>query len=157
MSSFHELKATSIDGESVDFARFRGHPVVIVNVASRCGYTPQYAGLEELQQAYGPRGVAILGFPCNQFGAQEPGTDADIAQFCSTNYEVTFPMFSKVEVNGPGAHPLYQWLTAQPEGAGDIGWNFTKFIVDGEGRVVGRYPPGTAPGELAETLDQLLA
>jgi glutathione peroxidase len=125
-----------------------GRPALVVNVASRCGLTPQYARLEALQEQYGPRGFTVVGVPCNQFGGQEPGTAEEIATFCSATYGVTFPMTGKVEVNGPHAHPLYQRLTAVPDGsgrAGDIEWNFEKFLIDGSGQVMARFRPQTEP------------
>jgi glutathione peroxidase len=132
-------KMKSIDGKDVDLAQYQGKVVLIVNVASRCGYTPQYKGLEELYEKYKDQGFVILGFPCNQFGKQEPGTEAEIAQFCSANYGVTFPMFAKVEVNGPGACQLYKTLKSSASPKGDIKWNFEKFLINKNGEVVGRY------------------
>lgn len=159
MTNLYDFEVNDIDGNPQSLAAYRGKPVVIVNVASRCGLTPQYAGLQELHEAYADKGVAVLGFPCNQFGAQEPGTESEIKAFCSTRYAVTFPMFSKIDVNGAGAHPLYKWLTAEdtePDGPGDISWNFAKFVIGPDGAVSGRYSPQTAPGELADELDGLL-
>ena len=127
---------------------FKGKVLLVVNVASKCGLTPQYEELEALHEKYSDQGLAVLGFPCNQFGKQEPGTDAEIAEFCSATYKVKFPMFSKIEVNGAGRHPLYAFLTAQqtqPEGPGDIKWNFGKFLIDRSGNVVARFSPPTAP------------
>lgn len=159
MTSFFDFKATTIDGQERDLSEYRGKTVVVVNVASKCGFTPHYAGLQEIFEAYENRDVVVLGFPCNQFGAQEPGTEAQIAEFCSTTYGVTFPMFAKIEVNGPDRHPLYAWLTTQPtepDGPGDIAWNFVKFIVGPDGQVKGRYSARTAPSELAEPLERVL-
>jgi len=159
----YDFSAISVDGQEVPLAQYRGKVLVIVNTASQCGFTPQYAGLEELYRAYKDRGVVVLGFPCNQFGGQEPGTEAEIAQFCALRYGVTFPLFAKVEVNGPGAHPLFKFLKAEKGGIlGGIGldaikWNFTKFLVDGTGRVVGRFGSGTAPASLKPEIDKLLA
>jgi glutathione peroxidase len=147
MTSAYDFTQKTIDGKDSSLADYRGKVVLIVNVASRCGLTPQYAGLEELYRGMKDRGFAVLGFPCNQFGAQEPGTEAEIQQFCSTKYDVTFPLFSKLEVNGKGRHPLYGWLTeqaTQPDGAGDIKWNFAKFLVGRDGKLLARFAPATA-------------
>lgn len=157
--SLHEITARRLDGSERDLSEFRGQVLLIVNVASRCGFTPQYTGLEALYRKYRPRGFAVLGFPCNQFGAQEPGDAAEIGAFCSTNYDVTFPLFAKIEVNGADAHPLYQLLkSAKPGllGTEAIKWNFTKFLVDREGRVVARYAPKDAPEALAADIEALL-
>jgi glutathione peroxidase len=138
---------------------YLGQVVLVVNVASRCGYTPQYAGLESLYRRFRGRGVTVLGFPCNQFGAQEPGSEAEIASFCSTSYDVTFPMFAKVDVNGDGAHPLWVWLKAsQPGilGTERIKWNFTKFLVDRSGTVVKRYGSSTTPDAVGADIEALL-
>ena len=159
MSNFHELSATRIDGSEASMRDYQGKVVLIVNTASQCGFTPQYEGLEQLQRQYGERGLVILGFPCNQFGAQEPGDDAEIARFCSLNYDVSFPMFAKIEVNGAQTHPIYQFLKSQKSGlfgTEGIKWNFTKFLVDKEGKVVDRYAPTTKPEELAKTIESLL-
>lgn len=150
----HALDYTvdSIDGEPVDLASYKGKVVLVVNVASRCGLTPQYAGLQAMYEKYKDEGLVILGFPCNQFAGQEPGSDAEILEFCTAKYEVTFPMFSKVEVNGEGASPLYKNLTSQdvqPAGAGDISWNFEKFLIDRQGKVVARFEPKTKPTDEA--------
>lgn len=137
-----------LDGTEQSLRDYAGQVLLIVNVASKCGYTPQYAKLEALYRQYRDRGFSVLGFPANNFGAQEPGSDAEIAEFCSVNYGVTFPMFSKIEVNGPGRAPLYAWLTSeptQPDGPGDIAWNFAKFLVGRDGRVVARFDPRTSP------------
>lgn len=150
MTTAHDFSHPNIDGEPTSLSAFAGKAKLIVNVASRCGLTPQYNGLEELQKTYGARGLVVLGFPCNQFMGQEPGTEEEIKTFCSTTYGVSFPMFSKLEVNGDGRHPLYAWLTSQstePDGPGDIAWNFGKFLVDGEGNVVARFSPQTEPGD----------
>lgn len=151
----------TMDGGQVTPGDFAGKVLLVVNVASRCGLTPQYAGLEQLQRTYGDRGLQVLGFPCNQFKGQEPGTDAEIAEFCSTTYGVSFPVFSKIEVNGPGRHPLYQQLTRVPateDGSEDIRWNFEKFLVDREGGVVARFAPTTTPDdpELVAAVERLL-
>jgi glutathione peroxidase len=153
------LPAEAADGLPVCLERFRGQVLLIVNTASQCGYTPQYAGLEQLYQAYKDRGFCVLGFPCNQFGGQEPGSAAEIASFCERNYGVSFPMFAKIEVNGPHAHPLYQFLKkAKPGifGTERIKWNFTKFLIDRHGGVVRRYAPATKPKALAAAVEQLL-
>ncbi len=161
MSSLHDFTLDTIDGEERSLAEYRGQVVLVVNVASRCGLTPQYDGLQRLQETYGSRGFSVLGFPCNQFGGQEPGTDAEVKAFCSANYGATFPLFSKIEVNGDGRHPLYAWLTAQstePDGSGDIKWNFAKFVVDRDGRVAARFAPPTEPqaAELVEAIESAL-
>lgn len=148
MASFHDFEARTIDGATKRLSDFRGHPVLVVNVASRCGLTPQYEGLEALHRRYAERGLRVLGFPCNDFAGQEPGTEAEIQTFCSTKYDVTFPLFSKVKVLGGERHPLYAFLTGQdapPKGPGDVDWNFEKFLVDGSGNVIGRFSPTTAP------------
>lgn len=146
MSGFFDFKVKGLAGEPDLLGPLRGRAVLAVNVASRCGYTPQYAGLERLYTELGGEGFAVVGFPCNQFGAQEPGSDQDIREFCTTRYGVSFPLASKLEVNGPGRHPLYAWLTAPANGhPGDIEWNFEKFLIARDGRVIGRYPSGTKP------------
>lgn len=146
MSGFFDFKVKGLAGEPDLLGPLRGRAVLAVNVASRCGYTPQYAGLERLYTELGGEGFAVVGFPCNQFGAQEPGSDRDIREFCTTRYGVSFPLASKLEVNGPGRHPLYAWLTAPANGhPGDIEWNFEKFLIARDGRVIGRYPSGTKP------------
>jgi glutathione peroxidase len=153
------ISVKTISGEKQSLAAYKGRAMLIVNTASKCGYTPQYKGLEELHRSFGERGLAVLGFPCNQFGAQEPGTEADIASFCEMNYGVTFPMFAKVDVNGDSAHPLFAYLKkAKPGllGSEAIKWNFTKFLVDPEGNVVERYAPQTEPKELAGAIEKLL-
>lgn len=151
MSTLHDFKATTIDGEEQSLADFAGKAVLVVNVASKCGLTPHYTGLEALHLEMANRGLVVVGFPCNQFGSQEPGTEAEIKEFCSLTYDVSFPLFSKIEVNGAGRHPVYEFLTSQetlPEGAGDISWNFTKFVVDREGRVAARFGPVTEPDDV---------
>jgi len=148
MTTLYDFEQPTIDGAPCELSQYRGRVVLAVNVASRCGLTPQYAGLEELHEAYGERGLSVLGFPCNQFAGQEPGTEAEIKEFCSTKYDVKFPLFSKLEVNGPNRHPLYAWLTAEPtapEGPGDVTWNFGKFLIGRDGRVLARFKPTTAP------------
>jgi len=159
MSGLYELSATRLDGSVQPMADYAGKVLLIVNVASRCGFTPQYAGLETLWQSYGERGLVVLGFPCNQFGAQEPGDAAEIGQFCSLTYAVSFPMFAKIDVNGDNAHPVYQLLKADAPGVlgtEGIKWNFTKFLVDRSGKVTGRYASTTKPDELAADIERLL-
>ena len=150
--TIHDFEMVTIDGASQKLADYRGEVLLVVNVASKCGLTPHYAGLQALYDEKKDRGFAVLGFPCNQFAGQEPGSDADVKQFCSANYGVTFPMFSKIDVNGAGRAPLYAWLTAEPtapDGPGDIAWNFAKFVVSSDGRVVARFSPRVEPGDAA--------
>jgi glutathione peroxidase len=148
MDSFYEFTVPGLDGSANILAPLHGKVALAVNVASKCGYTPQYAGLEELYKELGPKNFTVVGFPCNQFGAQEPGTAAEIQSFCLLNFGVTFPLSAKIDVNGPHRDPLYAWLTAPENGfPGDIGWNFEKFLIDRAGRVVCRYPAGTKPTE----------
>jgi glutathione peroxidase len=158
MSGIFDFTAQSLAGEDVSLKDFEGQVLLIVNTASACGFTPQYKGLEALQQAYGPRGFSVLGFPCNQFGKQEPGDARQIEQFCSTNYAVTFPMFAKIDVNGGNAHPLYRYLKSEKSGllGSSIKWNFTKFLVDRSGKVVGRYAPTAKPEALTKEIEALL-
>ena len=158
MTSIYDFSARSLAGEDTPLKRFEGKVLLVVNTASACGFTPQYKGLETLQQKYAARGFSVLGFPCNQFGRQEPGTAAQIEQFCSSNYAVSFPMFDKIEVNGDNAHPLYQYLRREKSGllGSAIKWNFTKFLIDRSGRVVGRYAPTTAPEQLTKDIEALL-
>ncbi len=146
--SVYDTPVRALDGSPLDLADFAGRLTLVVNVASQCGLTPQYTGLERLQERYADRGFTVLGVPCNQFGGQEPGSAEEIAEFCSTSYGVTFPLTEKVEVNGAGRHPLYQTLTAVPDAngeAGDIQWNFEKFLVSTDGAVIARYRPRTEP------------
>ena len=148
MSVLCDFSATSIEGDERKLSDFDGKACLIVNVASECGLTPQYDGLERLYSQYRDRGLEILGFPCNQFGGQEPGSEAEIQNFCRTNYGVEFPLFGKIEVNGDGRHPLYAWLTSEevgPDGAGDIAWNFAKFLVDRDGALIARFAPTVEP------------
>jgi len=146
MGTFFDIPVQGIDGSSDLLAPLRGKVVLAVNVASRCGLTPQYSGLEELHRELSEQSFSVVGFPCNQFGAQESGTEQEIAQFCSTTYDVTFPLSAKLEVNGPNRHPLYQFLTSPGTGvAGDITWNFEKFLIGRDGRVLKRYAPPTTP------------
>jgi glutathione peroxidase len=149
MATVYEFSAKTIDGKSRKLGDYKGKVLLVVNTASQCGFTPQYKGLEALYQKYKGQGFAVLGFPSNQFGQQEPGDDTEIAEFCEMNFGVSFPLFSKIDVNGASRHPLYAWLTAEdtkPEGAGDIKWNFGKFLVGRDGKVVARFAPQTAPG-----------
>jgi glutathione peroxidase len=160
MATIYDFKVKTIDGQTVCLGAYRGQVLVIVNVASRCGFTPQYTELEALYQEYRGQGLAILGFPCNQFGHQEPGDEAEIKSFCSLNFGVTFPLFAKVDVNGPAADPLYQFLTRARRGllgTRRIKWNFTKFLVDRQGTVVGRYSPLVKPARLESRIQTLLA
>jgi glutathione peroxidase len=156
--SIYDFTATSLAGEDTPLKGFQGKVLLIVNTASACGFTPQYKGLEALQQKYGARGFSVLGFPCNQFGRQEPGNAEQIGQFCETNYAVTFPMFDKIDVNGDNSHPLYQYLRREKSGllGSAIKWNFTKFLADRSGKVVGRYAPTTTPESLAKDIEALL-
>ena len=157
--SIFEFSAPLLDGRTVSLGDFAGRVLLIVNTASQCGFTPQYAGLEELHRTLKDRGFEVLGFPCNQFGAQEPGSEAEIGQFCLKNYGVTFPMFAKIEVNGESAHPLYKYLKdAKPGllGTEAIKWNFTKFLIDRNGEPVARYAPQAKPEELEEPIRKLL-
>ena len=160
MTTLHDFSATSITGEEVPLARFRGQVLLIVNTASACGFTPQFGGLEELHKTYGGRGLVVLGFPCNQFGSQDPGSNDEIASFCQVNYGVSFPMMEKIDVNGADAHPLYRWLTAEAPGllgSKAIKWNFTKFLVGRDGQVIRRYAPQDAPAKLAKDIEAALA
>jgi glutathione peroxidase len=156
--TLHDFTARLADGTEQPLEAYRGQALLLVNTASRCGFTPQYAALQELHARFAPRGFAVLGFPCNQFGGQEPGSEPEIAAFCDTRFGVTFPLFAKVEVNGARAHPLWAWLRRQKGGliTDAIKWNFTKFLVDGAGRVVSRHPPTTAPQALAPAIEALL-
>jgi len=157
--SIYEFTVRTISGKDQSLAEFRDQALMVVNVASRCGFTPQYAGLEALYRKYRGRGFAVLAFPCNQFGAQEPGTEAEIQSFCSTTYEVSFPMFAKIDVNGPKANPLYTFLKGERPGVlgtEAIKWNFTKFLVDRNGQVVKRYAPNDKPEDLDQAVAALL-
>ena len=182
MTTVHDFSATAIDGQPVALRAYSGKLLLIVNVASKCGLTPQYEGLEQLYRKLQARGLEVLGFPCDQFGHQEPGSEAEIAEFCALNYQVSFPLFSKIEVNGPGAHPLFAFLRAQQPGEtpdaeaiaanrlyrylsencpenlrdGAIKWNFTKFLVGRDGAVLKRYEPTVTPGEIEAELEPLL-
>ena len=156
MTTVHDFSARTIAGSEQSLAAYEGRALLVVNTASQCGFTPQYKGLEELQKRYAARGFAVLGFPCNQFGAQEPGTEKQIAQFCETGYGVTFPMFAKIDVNGPEAHPLSAHLKSATAGNEPIKWNFTKFLVDQHGSVVKRYAPNVEPAAIAPDIEALL-
>ncbi|MCU0760664.1 MAG: glutathione peroxidase [Steroidobacteraceae bacterium] len=158
MPTVHDFSARTIDGQDRSLADFKGQVLLVVNVASKCGFTPQYAGLEALHRKLAGRGFAVLGFPCDQFGHQEPGDEAEIRDFCKLNYDVSFPMFAKVEVNGDGAHPLYQHLKSQAKGilgSESVKWNFTKFLVDRDGKVVRRYAPNDRPDSLEQDIAAL--
>jgi glutathione peroxidase len=159
MTSAHDFDATSLDGKPVPLKAFAGKVMLIVNTASQCGFTPQYQGLEALYQKYRDRGLVVLGFPCNQFGSQEPGSATEIGSFCEKNYGVSFPMFEKIDVNGDTAHPLYQWLKKNARGllgSERIKWNFTKFLLDRQGNAVERYAPVKKPQDLAKDIEALL-
>lgn len=158
MTTLGDFKATTIAGDEADLSTYEGQVVLVVNTASQCGLTGQYAGLQELYDAYRDRGFTVLGFPCNQFGEQEPGQESEIASFCERNYGVSFPMFAKVDVNGDDAHPLFTWLREEKGGLlGDaIKWNFTKFLVGRDGTVVKRYAPTTEPKKLAGDVERVL-
>jgi len=159
MTSVYDFSARTIEGREQRLDAYKGKVLLIVNVASECGFTPQYAGIEALQKRYGAQGFSVLGFPSNQFGAQEPGTEAEIANFCEKNYGVTFPMFAKVDVNGSGAHPLYKYLTSEKAGllgTEAIKWNFTKFLIDREGKPVARFGSSTKPDALEAPIKKLL-
>ena len=159
-TSIYDFSAESITGQRADLSTQRGKVLLIVNTASACGFTPQFAGLEKLWEEYRDRGLVVVGFPSNQFGAQDPGSNDEIASFCQLNYGVSFPMMSKVEVNGAHAHPLWKWLTAQAPGilgSKAIKWNFTKFLVGKDGQVIRRYAPTDTPQSLAEDIERALA
>jgi glutathione peroxidase len=159
MASVYDYTAKSLDGRDVALSDYRGKVLLIVNTASQCGFTPQYAGLEELYKAYHDKGLTVLGFPCNQFGAQEPGTADEIGAFCMKNYGVTFPMFEKIEVNGDSAHPLWTYLKDEKPGllgTKGIKWNFTKFLIDRAGKVVDRFAPNDTPASIRPAIDKLL-
>jgi len=160
MNTVYDFEARQINGQSVPLSEFTGKVMLIVNTASQCGFTPQFGGLEELHKTYAGKGLAVLGFPCNQFGSQDPGSDGEIAEFCQVNYGVSFPMMSKIDVNGPAAHPLYKWLAAEAPGllgSKSIKWNFTKFLVGKNGQVIKRYAPTDKPAELARDIEAALA
>jgi glutathione peroxidase len=159
MTGIYDIEVRTIDGEAKLLRDYAGQAMLIVNVASKCGFTPQYKGLEALYRKFANKGFVVLGFPCNQFGAQEPGSEADIAQFCSLNYDVSFPMFSKIDVNGENAHPLYKYLKHEAPGllgSEAIKWNFTKFLVDRAGKVVKRFAPTDTPQQIEKDVEALL-
>ena len=158
--TIYDFEAKSISGKNIPLSDFKGQVILIINTASKCGFTPQFGGLEELHKTYGGKGLAVLGFPCNQFGSQDPGADGEIAEFCQVNYGVSFPMMGKVDVNGPAAHPLYKWLCAEAPGllgSKAIKWNFTKFLVGKDGHVIRRYAPTDKPADLAKDIAAALA
>lgn len=159
MNTVYSFQATRLDGESISLESFKGRLLLIVNTASRCGFTPQYQGLESLYQAFKDQGFTVLGFPCNQFGQQEPGDSAEISDFCATNFGVSFPLFEKIEVNGQHAHPLFQYLKAAAPGVlgtKAIKWNFTKFLVGRDGKVINRYPSMTTPESIRKDIQRYL-
>jgi glutathione peroxidase len=159
MSNVYDFTANSLDGKPVSLRDYAGQVLLIVNTASKCGFTPQYEGLEAMYQKYRDRGLTVLGFPCNQFGEQEPGSAEEIGNFCQKNYGVSFPMFEKIEVNGEGTHPLYRWLKSGAKGllgSEAIKWNFTKFLIDRKGNVVDRFAPTTKPEDLKSDVEALL-
>jgi glutathione peroxidase len=160
MSTVYDFEAQQINGQPVALSQFKGQAMLIVNTASACGFTPQFAGLEALHKTYGERGLVVLGFPCNQFGGQDPASNDKIAEFCQLNYGVSFPMMAKVDVNGAAAHPLYQWLCAEAPGllgTKAIKWNFTKFLVAKDGQVLKRYAPTDTPASLTKDIEAALA
>ena len=160
MSTVCDFEALQISGQSVPLSQFKGKVMLIVNTASACGFTPQFAGLEELHQTYGNKGLVVLGFPCNQFGAQDAGSNTEIAEFCQLNYGVSFPMMAKIDVNGSQAHPLYQWLSSEAPGllgSKAIKWNFTKFLVGKDGSVLKRYAPTDTPDSMVGDIEAALA
>jgi glutathione peroxidase len=160
MTTVYDFRAKSLDGKDIDLKQFKGKVLLIVNTASECGFTPQYKGLEAVYEQFRDKGVEVLGFPCNQFGAQEPGSNAEIGTFCERNYGVTFPLFDKIDVNGDTAHPLFKHLKSEAPGlmgTEAIKWNFTKFLVRKDGRVYKRYAPQTEPKELMKDIEKLLA
>ena len=159
MTSVYDFSANSLDGKPVALRDYAGKVLLVVNTASKCGFTPQYEGLEALYKQYQDKGLTVLGFPCNQFGAQEPGNAEEIGSFCQKNYGVSFPMFEKIDVNGDGAHPLYRWLKSSAKGllgSEAIKWNFTKFLIDREGKVIDRFAPTTKPEDLKANVEALL-
>ena len=160
MTNAYQFEATTIDGQTLPLSTLKGKVLLVVNTASACGFTPQFAGLETLHQTYGERGLVVMGFPCNQFGHQDPGSNDEILGFCQRNYGVNFPMMAKVEVNGTNAHPLFAWLKQSAPGflgTEGIKWNFTKFLVDKEGQVIKRYAPTDSPASIAKDIEAALA
>ncbi|MBC7608633.1 MAG: glutathione peroxidase [Polaromonas sp.] len=159
-NTVYDFEAKDIGGNDISLAAFKGKVMLIVNTASKCGFTPQFGGLEDLHKNYADKGLAVLGFPCNQFGSQDPGADVEIAEFCQMNYGVSFPMMSKIDVNGPAAHPLYKWLAAEAPGllgSKAIKWNFTKFLVGKDGQVIKRYAPLDKPADMSKDIETALA
>jgi glutathione peroxidase len=158
LTSIYDFTAKTLGGKDVSLADYKGQVLLVVNTASKCGFTPQYEGLEKLYENLHPKGLTVLGFPCNQFGAQEPGSADEIGQFCQVNYGVSFPMFAKIDVNGPEAHPLYNYLKHEKSGlfGSRIKWNFTKFLIDRAGKVIARYAPTTKPKDLETPIAKLL-
>jgi glutathione peroxidase len=160
MSTIYDFEARQMNGTTVPLEQYRGKALLIVNTASACGFTPQFGGLEALHEKYGQRGLAVMGFPCNQFGSQDPGSNEEIASFCQLNYGVTFPMMAKIDVNGPTADPLFKWLTAEAPGilgSKAIKWNFTKFLVGKDGQLIKRYAPNDKPEDMAKDIEAALA
>ena len=160
MTDIYDKRVRTIDGKETTLEDWRGQVLLIVNTASKCGFTPQFAGLEALHKTYAGKGMTVLGFPCNQFGGQDPGSNSEIAWFCQVNYGVSFPMMSKIDVNGPAAHPLYKWLSAEAPGllgSKAIKWNFTKFLVGKDGQVIKRYAPTDKPADMAKDIEAALA
>ena len=160
MSTVYDFEALQINGKSVPLSKFKGKVLLIVNTASACGFTPQFGGLEALHKQYGKKGLVVLGFPCNQFGAQDAGSNSEIAEFCQVNYGVSFPMMAKIDVNGANAHPLYHWLSGEAPGllgSKSIKWNFTKFLVAKDGKVIKRYAPADAPASLTQDIEAAMA
>jgi len=160
MTTAYDFSARDIDGQETSLAAYKGKTLLVVNTASKCGFTPQYTGLEKLSKEFQDQGLVVLGFPCDQFGHQEPGDEAEIKNFCSLTYDVSFPMFAKVDVNGPHAHPLFKWLKAEKSGLlglEGIKWNFTKFLVGPDGAVLKRYAPTDTPEKIGKDLKKLLA
>ena len=159
-ATVYDFEARDISGKDTPLSDFKGKVMLIVNTASKCGFTPQFGGLEELYKTYAGKGLAVLGFPCNQFGSQDPGAEGEIAEFCQVNYGVSFPMMGKIDVNGPAAHPLYKWLSAEAPGllgSKAIKWNFTKFLIGKDGQVIKRYAPLDKPADLAKDIEKALA
>lgn len=160
MSKFYDFEVVTIDGKTVKLDQYRGQVALVVNVASKCGFTPQYEGLNNLHREFGQKGFTVLGFPCNQFGAQEPGSESDIKEFCDINFKIQFPMFAKVDVNGSSEHPLFAWLKSEAPGilgTKAIKWNFTKFLIDAKGNVVQRFAPTDKPEDIARDIAKLLS
>ena len=158
--TIYDFEAKDIGGKDIALSSFKGKVMLIVNTASKCGFTPQFGGLEDLHKSYAGKGLAVVGFPCNQFGAQDPGSDSEIEGFCQVNYGVSFPMMGKIDVNGPAAHPLYAWLAAEAPGllgSKAIKWNFTKFLVGKNGQVIKRYAPTDKPADMAKDIEAALA